>query len=97
MTSSATYVLLIVGSTYGIYATRGEVELLIQYEAKLSAVSGNETPPRVPFMWEFCNLHNWMGNVCILTSRKAAAFSVMATCFLLQTLHGSHSFQKHGQ
>ena len=27
----------------GIYGTRGEVKLLIQHEAKLSAVSDNET------------------------------------------------------
>ena len=29
------------GVPYGIYGTRGEAEFLIQYEAKLSAVSGN--------------------------------------------------------
>ena len=29
------------GVPYGIYGTRGEAELLIQYEAKLSSVSGN--------------------------------------------------------
>ena len=67
-----------------IYGTRGEVELLLQHEAKLSAASGNKASPQVPCVLLIVACASGSGeccHICIIWMTSLTGGYVMCTAW----------------